>query len=69
MSTSTIVTRDPDETIDINQLIDDVVPEPMRWKQTPNPVLGGRRPEEFISQPDEHLLRDLVRAVKHGFCS
>jgi RES domain-containing protein len=36
--------RDPDETVDLARLIDQVVPDPQTWKNTPNPVLGGAKP-------------------------
>lgn len=63
------VNRDPDEAANIDDLISEVIPDPAVWKRTPNPVLGGRKPEEFIGQPDEGQLRDLLRAGKHGFFS
>ena len=61
--------RDPDETIDLGKLIDEVVPDPETWKQTPNPVLGGRRPIDLLHSPQEQVLRDMLRAAKHGMAS
>lgn len=61
--------RDPDETADLNKLIDEVVPDPDTWKQTPNPVLGGQRPIDLLRTPQEQVLRDLLRAAKHGMTS
>ena len=70
MATHTLgLDHDPDLTAGIGDLVREVVSDPDAWKQTPNPVLGGRRPEEFIGQPDEHVLRDLLRAAKHGMMS
>lgn len=63
------LTRDPDETADLEKLIDEVVPDPETWKQTPNPVLGGRRPIDLLHSPQEQVLRDLIRAAKHGMVS
>lgn len=60
---------DPDETTDIETLIREVVPEPDEWKRTPNPSLGGLRPEELVHSPQEQELRDLLRAAKHGVFS
>jgi uncharacterized protein (DUF2384 family) len=61
--------RDPDETTDLQKLIDEVVPDPETWKQTPNPVLGGQRPLDLLGSPQEQILRDLLRAAKHGMAS
>jgi uncharacterized protein (DUF2384 family) len=61
--------HDPDETIELEVLIDEVVPEPEAWKHTPNPVLGGRRPIDLLHTPQERILRDLLRAAKHGMAS
>ena len=63
------LSRDPDETADLEKLIDEVVPDPDTWKQTPNPVLGGQKPIDLLHSPQEHVLRDLLRAAKHGMAS
>ncbi len=60
---------DPDETVDLDKLISEVVPDPDTWKVTPNPVLGGRRPIDLLNSPQEQALRDLVRAAKQGMVS
>lgn len=62
-------TGDPDETRDIESLLREVVPDPDVWMAAANPNLGGRTPASFIGHPDEPILRDLLRAVKHGFVS
>lgn len=62
-------TGDPDETAPVEQLLRAVVPDPDDWRVAPNPRLGGRTPDSFIGQPDEPVLRDLLRAIKHGFVS
>jgi hypothetical protein len=61
--------RDPDETADLDGLIREVVPDADDWRRTPNPVLGGRTPDEFIGGPEEQVLRDLLRGAKHGMIS
>lgn len=63
------VSHDPDETVDLEKLIDEVVPNPETWKQTPNSVLGGQKPVDLLHSPQEHALRDLLRATKHGMTS
>jgi uncharacterized protein (DUF2384 family) len=63
------LSRDPDETADLEKLIDEVVPDPETWKQTPNPVLGGKRPIDLVHSPQQQILRDLLRAAKHGMTS
>lgn len=66
---SSQISRDPDETIDLEKLIDEVVPDPATWKRTPNPVLGGQKPIDLLNSPQEQVLRDLLRAAKHGMVS
>ncbi len=61
--------RDPDETVDVEKLIDEVVPDPDSWKRTPNSILGGLRPIDLLHTPQEELLRDMLRAAKHGMMS
>ncbi len=63
------MTRDPDETSDLETLMAEVVPDHDTWKQTPNPVLGGKKPIDLINSPQEQVLRDLLRAAKHGMMS
>jgi uncharacterized protein (DUF2384 family) len=63
------VAQDPDETVDLNQLIAEVVPDHETWKQTPNAVLGGKRPIDLLGTLEEKVLRDLLRAAKHGMFS
>lgn len=66
---SQIFGRDPDETADLERLIADVVPDAETWKRTPNAVLGGKRPIDLLHTPLERVLRDLLRAAKHGMMS
>lgn len=60
---------DPDESVDIEKLIDDVVPDPSAWRITPNPMLGGEKPADVIGTTRETILRDMLRAAKHGMVS
>lgn len=69
MLTSLTTTSNPDETKDINHLIDEVVPMSSVWKNTPNVSLGGKTPAECIGTTSERFLRDILRAAKHGMFS
>ena len=62
-------TGDPDATIPVEQLLRAVVPDPDDWRVMPNPRLAGRTPASLVGQPDEPVLRDLLRAIKHGYVS
>jgi Protein of unknown function (DUF2384) len=68
-SRTTPASRDPDETADLETLIRDVVPDPDVWKKTPNPILGGKRPMDLLNTPQKSILRDVLRAAKHGMAS
>jgi Protein of unknown function (DUF2384) len=68
-SPAQVLGRDPDESANLEQLIAEVVPDADTWKQTPNAVLGGKRPIDLIGTPQERVLRDLLRAAKHGMMS
>ena len=68
-TTSAPMVRDPDETIEIRKLIEEVVPDWKAWQITPNPVLGGERPVDLINTPKEAILRDMLRGAKHGMMS
>jgi Antitoxin Xre/MbcA/ParS C-terminal toxin-binding domain len=58
--------RDPDEQAEIRDLITQVVAHPDLWLDTPNDVLGGKKPRDLIGTDQEERLRDLARAIKHG---
>lgn len=59
----------PDEDSDIREEVKKVIQEPDRWLQSPSSILGGLAPAELIGTPDEMLLRELVRSLKHGVIS
>ena len=61
--------RDPDEQVEIESLISEVIDDPGRWMDTPHPLLGGLKPREMIGTDREPLLRGLVRAIKIGMFS
>lgn len=61
--------QDPDLTRPIEELIQELFPDPDPWVDTWNPVLGGRTPRSYIGRPEEVILRDLLRAAKAGFFS
>jgi len=63
------IARDPDETVDLESLIEEVVPDAQTWKQMPNPALGGERPVDMLNTAKEAILRNMLRAAKHGMVS
>ena len=58
--------RDDDEVRDILRLIAEAAPFPNAWIDTPNDLLGGRRPCDLIGTVQEDRVRELTRAIKHG---
>ncbi len=60
-------TTDPslDETPIMDEL-QDILKNPDEWLDEPNDQFGGRPPRALIGIPDEQLLRNMIRAVKHG---
>jgi uncharacterized protein (DUF2384 family) len=56
----------PDEHSDIRQELAQVVKDPDTWLDTQNDQLGGRKPADLVGTPEEHLVRELIRAAKHG---
>jgi hypothetical protein len=56
----------PDEHSDIHQELAQVVKDPDIWLDTQNDQLGGRKPGDLVGTPEEHLIRELIRAAKHG---
>ena len=47
----------------------EVIPDHHTCKQTPNPVLGGKRPIDLINSPQHTRLARLLCAAKHGMMS
>ncbi len=58
--------RDPDETIDIFELVRDVVDDPDVWLERPHEMLGAKSPRELIGTNREQFVRNLLRGLKHG---
>ncbi len=56
-----------DEKADIQEELKTIVREPDKWLNAPNDQLGGVAPKHLLGSPEkEKLLRDLLRAIKHG---
>jgi uncharacterized protein (DUF2384 family) len=64
--------RDPDETRDIAELINEIIPNAHQWLDTPNSQLAGKKPKDLIwdqngsLQETSEWVRELVRAYKNG---
>jgi uncharacterized protein (DUF2384 family) len=56
----------PDETPDLREEVKRLVADPDLWLDTPHDLLGGRTPNEVITQGDPQQVRDLLRAIKYG---
>jgi hypothetical protein len=61
--------QDPDEQVDLESLIAEVVADPDQWMDTPNDQLGGCKPRELIGTSREGQLRNLARSIKIGMFS
>lgn len=57
---------DPDEKVDLESLIAEVVDRPAKWMDTPNDQLSGDKPRDLIGTIREERVRELVRAIKIG---
>ena len=55
-----------EEKADIEEEIRDLLLNADEWLDAPNDQLGGARPWDLIGTDQEPLLRNLVRAAKHG---
>ena len=56
----------PDELPDLREEVKRLVADPELWLDTPHELLGGRTPNEVITQGDPQHVRDLLRAIKYG---
>ena len=59
----------PGELSDIEEELRSVLETPEAWLQMPSSLFGGQRPAELIGTPDEDVLRQVVRQLKHGVVS
>lgn len=57
------------ESPDVKEDAKKVIPNCEVWFSTPNLLLGFRTPAELIGTKEEPRVRDLIRALKHGFIS
>jgi hypothetical protein len=67
-ATPTPVAQDPDLTRPLLDLAAELFPPDQLdlWLDGLNPHLGLRTPRSYIGQPDEFLVRDMLRAAKSG---
>jgi hypothetical protein len=59
----------PGENVDLRAEIKALLHNADAWLHAPNYLLGGREPDQLIGTKEEIQVRNLVRAVKHGFIS
>jgi|HubBroStandDraft_3_1064219.scaffolds.fasta_scaffold1143767_1 hypothetical protein len=59
----------PNENPDLREEAKTVLPNGAAWLDTPNFLFEGRKPADLIGTAEEFRVRDLVRAVMHGFVS
>ena len=59
----------PNENPDLREEAKTVLPNGVAWLDTPNFLFEGRKPRELIGSPEEFRVRDVIRALKHGFVS
>jgi hypothetical protein len=59
----------PDATRDIFELIEEVVPDPEQWIDSPNAHFGAKTPRKAIEGGEEPFVRNLVLSIKYGMFS
>ena len=59
----------PNENPDLREEVKSVLPNGAAWLDTQNFLFEGRKPADLIGTPEEFRVRDVLRAVKHGFIS
>ena len=60
--------HDPDEFVDIKDLIAELIDPPDEWLDRPHPLLDLAKPRDLIGTDRESILRDLLRTIKYvGF--
>ena len=52
--------------VDLDALIQDVIPDAVDWRKRPNPNLNWQTPDDLIAQGRSEEVRLLVEAVKYG---
>jgi len=59
----------PGENPDLKEDVKGVIPNSEAWLDSPNLFFQGRKPAQLIGTKEEYRVRDLIRALKHGFIS
>jgi hypothetical protein len=59
----------PDENPDLREEIKTLLPNGAAWMETQNFLFEGRKPSQLLGTPEEFRVRNLIRAIKHGFIS
>jgi len=59
----------PNENPDLREEVKTLLPNGAAWLETQNFLFDGRKPNDLIGTPEEFRVRDVIRAVKHGFIS
>lgn len=50
----------------IEDLVRELVDDPDQWLDTNNDQLGGEKPRTLLGTPKEHVLRNLLEAIRDG---
>lgn len=59
----------PDESPDLREEVKTLLPNGAAWLETQNFLFEGRKPSQLLGTPEEFRVRNLIRAIKHGFVS
>jgi len=59
----------PGESPDLRDEAKGIIPDSEAWLDRPNLLLEGRKPSQLIGTTEESRVRNLIRALKHGFMS
>ena len=59
----------PDENPDLREEVKTLLPNGAAWMETQNFLFEGRKPSQLLGTPEEFRVRNLIRAIKHGFIS
>jgi len=59
----------PDENPDLREEVKTLLPNGAAWIETQNFLFEGRKPSQLLGTPEEFRVRNLIRAIKHGFIS
>jgi hypothetical protein len=59
----------PDENPDLREEVKTLLPNGAAWMETQNFLFEGRKPSQLLGTSEEFRVRNLIRAIKHGFVS